>query len=71
MKSVARVHLRIICAWCRREKVAGRWVSGPAEDPPSGTVSHGMCPDCYRTETERERPIIEALRRRRHILGVG
>lgn len=73
MKSVARAQLRIICAWCGRAKVDGQWVDGPAEDPPVGTVSHGMCPDCYEAVMERERPIIEALRRvqRQHVPGVS
>jgi hypothetical protein len=32
------------CAWCDRYLLDGQWVQ--LEAPPSGQVTHGICPDC-------------------------
>jgi len=47
--------LYIMCAWCRRVRdPEGVW--SPREDArlpsPSHTFTHGICPDCFRRETE-------------------
>ena len=44
----------IICSWCSRRKIGpGQWVKDWREgDYPVGTVTHGMCEDCYRKNFE-------------------
>jgi len=32
------------CAWCRKIKISGDWIFSP----PTGIVSHGICPVCKR-----------------------
>jgi len=48
-----------LCGWCpqvghhRRQLETGEWVEDEREgDYPVGSVSHGMCPDCYKREFE-------------------
>ena len=44
-----------VCAWCRKIEHNERWLS--LEDhfaqKTGGTVSHGICPDCYQKVTRR------------------
>ena len=39
--------MRIVCAWCRREKGPdGRWLPTVIEVPRSEVVTHGICAAC-------------------------
>lgn len=69
--------LRVVCAWCGRQKLEGRWIlrvesEATATPPPIGTItstSHGMCPDCAAnwSREEAHRSLLEALRERRQV----
>lgn len=37
--------LTVLCAWCQRVRLAGRWQSGTPYI--AQTVTHSICPDCY------------------------
>ena len=49
-----------VCAWCpqvgrHRKYENGKWIDDEKQgDYPAGTVSHGICPDCYAREFGEE-----------------
>ena len=42
--------LLVVCDWCHRFRHAldpDRWLAATDAEPPEGTFSHGICPDCH------------------------